>query len=247
MTQPAADSMTGLDLQDEKEVTKQCLRICEDARSYLETLQTQEAPLLEGTSQNVADSMRTQFEAQLTTYQVLSEGRDRFSETIGRLQERLDSMGQNGEPERALERLRLQEDINTQKQCLEVCKQASNQVSYRKVHSFGELVADGDSDQLVVTTLADLFDVKKALATNNSAQLVGSMTEAALLKISGDRYSSRFGALPSQVDAATTLSTPETRRGNTSPPNQARKDGQPADLEKRQDRPSSNTVRKRTG
>jgi hypothetical protein len=210
-------------------------------------LQIQEAPLLEGTSQNIADSMPTRFEAQLATYQALSEGRDKLSENIGRLQERLDSMSQSGEPERSPERLQLQEDIDTQKQCLEVCKQASNLVSYRKVHTFGELVADNDSDQLVVTTLADLFDVKKALATNNSAQLVGSMTEAALVKISGDRYGSRFGALTPQVDVATKLPTPETRRDDSSPPNQATKDEQPADSEKRQGRPPSNTARKRTG
>jgi len=251
MTEPIADAISGvettIDLQDEMEVTKECLRVCEDARSHLEVLQNEESSLLEGSSQIISDTSRTQFEAQTTTYQVLSEARDRFAETIGRLQERLHAMRQNAAPESASERLRLQEDINIQRQCLEVCKRASVQVVDRKVHTFGELVADSDSDQFVVTTLADLFDVKKALATNNSAQLVGSMTEAALMKISGDRYSSRFGAVVPQVEVATRLSAPETRHGHTSPLNQSGKDEQLVNSEKRQNRPASNTVRKRTG
>jgi hypothetical protein len=37
------------------------------------------------------------------------------------------------------------------------------------------VIAEGSSDQVVVTTLADLFDIQKALPKDNSAQLVGSM------------------------------------------------------------------------
>ncbi|KAI6609611.1 hypothetical protein MCOR14_012027, partial [Pyricularia oryzae] len=67
----------------------------------------------------------------------------------------------NEGPERDEQRLRVQEDIHASKQCLEICKQASKQVSRQKIHIVGEVVADDDTDQVVVTTLADLFDVGK--------------------------------------------------------------------------------------
>ena len=52
----------------------------------------------------------------------------------------------------------------------------AGEFSRQKVSKFGEVVADGDSDQVVVTTLADLFDIGEALSKDNSAQLIGSMT-----------------------------------------------------------------------
>jgi hypothetical protein len=245
LTHPATDSTAEsnakVDLQDEREVTNQCLRICKDAKSYLEALQDQESSLLDGTTQDIVDSARNQFETQLSTNRDLGEARDKLGEIIGRLQERLDTMDQNGGPERDLERLRLQEEINMQKQCLEACKRVSNQVADKKVHTFGEIIAEGDSDQMVITTLADRFDVKKAWSKTNSAQMIGSTIEEALIKISADRYGSRFGAVTPQVRVAT-----ETRRSNPLPANEARKDAQLADPERRQNRPSSNSVRKRT-
>ncbi|KFY83369.1 hypothetical protein V498_08125, partial [Pseudogymnoascus sp. VKM F-4517 (FW-2822)] len=67
-------------------------------------------------------------------------------------------------------------------------------------------ITDGDSDQVVVTTLADLFDVKKAVSKDNSAQLIGSMTEEAPQHLTDKRYSSRFGAVGASDCARTTTS-----------------------------------------
>jgi hypothetical protein len=105
-------------------------------------------------------------EAQLLTPKSLNENRDYLIETIGRLQERLDSM--TGET------FRLQEELNVSKHCLEVCKHR---------------------DQIVVTAIADLFHVGKVRATSRSARLVGSMPLDMLRDMSKDRYGSRFGAL----------------------------------------------------
>jgi hypothetical protein len=57
------------------------------------------------------------------------------------------------------------------------------------------VVADGDSDQVVVTTLADLFDIKKVVAEGKWVQLVGSMTEEALRHMTEKRYNSPFWSL----------------------------------------------------
>lgn len=82
----------------------------------------------------------------------------------------------------------------TSKKCLEVCRVAS-EVSNRKEYRDGEVIADGESDQVVVNTLAGIFDVKKVSSLGNSAQLVGSMTEEALRDLTEKRkrYNGRFG------------------------------------------------------
>jgi hypothetical protein len=67
-------------------------------------------------------------------------------------------------------------------------------VSSQKVYRVGEVIADGDSDQVVANTLADLFDVKRAISKDRSAQLVGSMSGEDLRFLAEKRYESRFGA-----------------------------------------------------
>jgi hypothetical protein len=123
----------------------------------------------------------------------------------------------------------------------------AREVSHQKVYRIGEVVADGDSDQVVVTTLADLFDVKKALSKGNSAQLIGSMTDETLQQLAKERYHSRFGEVSdgSVKSRAGTSSVFETRNRKQSFPPQPRNDGQLTEPEARRNRPSPNEMRKR--
>ena len=50
---------------------------------------------------------------------------DNLLVTMGRLQERLNSVTFNGGPERKSETLQFQKEIEIAKQCLDVCKEAS--------------------------------------------------------------------------------------------------------------------------
>ncbi|KAK7224996.1 hypothetical protein V2G26_012999 [Clonostachys chloroleuca] len=151
-----------IDLQDEKAVTEQCLRICEDASSYLESLLDQEPSLQPQTDPHCTTADTDDgFEAPLLTRKALNDHRDHFAEMIGRMKARLEILAMDNSPGSEGERLRLEKDIEVSRQCLEVCKVASSQVSTQKIYRIGEAVADGDSDQMLVTSLADLFDVKK--------------------------------------------------------------------------------------
>ena len=240
---------TDVDLKNERAVTEQCLRVCEDARSYLDTLSTRDPSLLQvSTEDTTAKTLREVFEAQLLTRQALEENRNTFVKIISRLRARLESTLSDGDP---CDRLRLQEDIKTSKQCLEVCNMASSQVSQQKIHIVGEVVADGDSDQVVVTTLADLFDVKKATSKGRSAQLIGSMNDETLRHLSENRYSSRFGAFTSNVGTmrdATGLSSSEDKRKVTfSVPKQTDKGNSSPVPGGKENLPSSNETRKRAG
>jgi hypothetical protein len=238
---------SSIDLQDEKAMTVECLRICECLSSYIKSLPDGHLALQREAPQQSAAYVLNKFEAQLLTQKSLNENRDNLLETISRLRERLVSITANGGPDGENETLRLQEKINCSKLCLEVCKEASNQ----KIH-IGEVIADEDCDQVVVTTLADLFNVRKVKAMNRSAQLVGSMQPDVLREISKDRYGSRFGAGNNletvQLDTATASpSTFETRKadGPLMKSNQAKEDGNLAGPEITYDKPSPNEVRRR--
>ena len=240
-------SGASIDLEDEREVTKQCLRICEDAKSYIESLSDRESSLLPETPRTPVED--NSFEAQLRTRQTLDANRNGFAETIGYLQKRLDLLIQDDDPEKDDARSRLQADIDISKQCLDVCKVAS-EVSRQTVYRIGEVIAEGDSDQVVVTTLADLFDIKKALSKDSSAQLVGSMTAETLRYLTEKRYSSRFGALAGHSDPAEagTTSAPaafEVQKSKHASAPQTGNHEQSAGPRTRQSRPSPNEMRKR--
>ena len=176
------------------------------------------------------------FQSHQKTREVLDESRDRFARQIGRLHERLATLARDGQPDQENERERLLQDIQASEQCLEVCKVAQGEVNRQKIHTFGKVVADGDSDQVVVTTLADLFNVNTAISKGNSAQLIGSTTEAALIQLSKDRYASRFGALDRTQDD---MATSPAQRKEPRPTHQIPVPGSPLQA-------GSNETRKRT-
>lgn len=239
-----------IDLRDERAVTTQCIRICEDAKSYIDTLSNREPALVQEPAQGTStDFVRESFEAQRLTRRAMSENRDHLAETIGRLRERLERL--DADPTNESERSRLREEIDISKQCLDVCQLAS-EVSHRKIYRIGEVIADGDSDQVVVTTLADLFDVERALSKGNSAQLIGSMTEETLRHMTDKRYSSRFGAVSggsghTQATPASPPSDLETPANTRPVPPRAGYEEQSPGPEARRNRPSPNEMRKRAG
>lgn len=249
-TENAKACDASVDLNDEKAVTKQCLRICEDARSYIKSLTERESSLLQEAPEDATDeNIQKAFEAQLLARQALGKNTETLSEVIGRLQEHLMSLVMNSSPENENERARLQKDMDISKQCIEVCKAAS-EVSQQKIFRVGETIAEDDSDLMVVTTLADLFDVKKAVSKNNSTHLVGSMSNDALMHTVEKRYGSRFGAVaqesgPGQVSTESSYSVSDTQKGKRASQPHGGNAEQFSGPETRPVRPSPNEMRKR--
>lgn len=232
-----------INLDDEKEVTQMCLRICEDAKQFLESLNRQSVVLQDGENATGIDEQHS-FEAQLLTRQALGRNRDNFASIIGHLQGRLQALILSDNPMVEKERKRLLEDIDASKQCLEVCRVAS-EASYQKIYRVGEVVADGDSDQVVANTLADLFDVKKAISKDHSAQLVGSMSGEDLRYLAEKRYGSRFGAFaPESSPADYPGQTGNTNQGTKSTPHQTSSSPHTQSRPKGE-KPSSNEIRRR--
>lgn len=241
-----------IDLRDEKAVTQQCLRVCEEASTYIETLATRESSWLQHASRTgVEDDAGEGLEARLLTRQALESSRATFLGVINCLGQRLQSVVANQGDDNQKERLRLQEDINVSKQCLHMCKVAS-EMSHEKVHRVGEALAEDNSDQVVVTTLADLFEVQKAVSRGHSAQLVATLTPENFETVVQRRYSSRFAALPdrsvhSHTESATSPVVSNPQRSERSTSLEIGKDARPLGPEPRRDRPNPNEMRKRFG
>jgi hypothetical protein len=237
-----------IDLEDEKKVTEQCLRICEEAKEYFESL-SKSSLLQEVPRDAVDDYLQQSFEAQLLTRQLVNGSRDSITLMIGQIQKRLASLFQGNSSEHERDRLKLQEDLKIFQQCTEICN-AATKVSHQKIYRVGEAIADENSDHVLVTTLADLFDVKKASSTGNSALLIASMTDESLRHTMEHRYKSRFGAVSGTSDY--------TEAGATSSPSTFEDQGQtyaslprpggeeqPSGRTARQNKPTPNEMRKR--
>jgi len=139
--------------------------------------------------------------AQVLMRQAFNTSQPTFLGVISSLAQRLQSVVQNKDMKQKYERSQLQQDLNLSKQCLEVCKIAG-EVSRQNIHTIGEADAEDNSDQVVVTTIADLFHVHKAHSKNFSAQLTATLTPANFDHVVDKRYDSRFGALPDRSDSA---------------------------------------------
>jgi hypothetical protein len=236
-------SAPNINLNDEKEVTQICLHICEDAKQFLESLNRQSTVLQDGENATGTDEQHS-FEAQLLTRQALGRNQDNFASTIIHLQNRLQALLLNDKPKDDTERKRLLEDINASKQCLEVCKLAS-EASSQKIFTVGEAIADSESDQVVANTLADLFNVKKAISKDHSAQLIGSMSGEDLRFLTEKRYASRFGALAPETKSANCPGPiVNTEQGANLTPDQTGPSSY-AQSRPKEEKPSSNETRKR--
>ncbi|KAI8660322.1 Helo-like-N domain-containing protein [Fusarium keratoplasticum] len=218
------------DFRDESTVIKHCIGICEEAMSRIGSMIDRERRVYSAalSEQAAADATSTHpklFQAHEETREMLENNRDSIAKFLGRLQERLSSLAMEQHPDSERRKMQLEKDIRALEDSLEVCRIASTEVSRQKVHTFGEVVAEGKSDQVVVTTLADLFNVGKAIAKDNSGQLIGSMAGAELIQLSKDRYSSlRFSAADmSRVN----LMPPLTKNSELRVPGQEVNDQQP--------------------
>lgn len=228
---PAQDLNIKVNLDDERAVTEQCLRVCQNAMSHMEELENRKLPLPRTGSDKVTsgDDYSKLFEAQVLTQQVFEKNRGNLANMISSLQEKLALLVSKPLKDCEEQRSRLQVEMEMAKQLIEVCKAAS-EISQQKVYRVGEVIAENNSDQVVVTTLADLFDVRKAYSKDHSAQLVGSMDADSLQLLVGERYKSRFGS------AVHTAGSTDLPLGSMA---------QPTARHSTQDKPTSNAVRKR--
>ena len=129
-TETTNTSDASKDPKDQQTVTQECLRICEDVETYIESLTDREPSLRHETPLEYPT-------AQILTRSALEENQETFFGLIGRLNRRLESVALDAASGGNTERSGLQKKIDTYEQGLELLKTASNGVSSRMTRTRG--------------------------------------------------------------------------------------------------------------
>jgi hypothetical protein len=83
---------------------------------------------------------------------------------------------------------RIQEEIDSIKQCLAICAEASVQAGQDRTNIFEDVSMTDDGRQAIVSTIGDLISAKRITAGARSMQLMGQMSDESLQHFSGDRH-----------------------------------------------------------
>lgn len=81
---------------------------------------------------------------------------------------------------------KLREKINSMKQCLASCAQASQQAEQDRTHVFEDISIAENGDQLIVVPLGELIEARRITAGAGSKQWIGQMSDASLQQILRD-------------------------------------------------------------
>lgn len=170
-------------IQNEKNSTEICLEICAQVQARIDEMQFQpiasNPPFHEMSCQ---DSTR----ATAMTISTLRQCRDIISDNVSQLRKyqeenterlRLQKMGLSQPLEAEIQRL--QGELDSTKARLAICSDASHRAE-KGVHVLEDINTGHDGQQLFVSTLGDLFNVKGASTGDRGIQFVGSVSEASL-------------------------------------------------------------------
>jgi len=188
------------EIQQEKDSTKQCLVICAEVSEHVEKYRFK---LLEDISAppnthqvliNRIDGLRS---SKQDTANALQEFRGILNTTTSGLTEHLHEMEnrlRSLRPQGGLilgndrdERGQIQEELDSIKQCLAICAQASEQMEKVRTNVFEDVLAAQDAHQVIVASLGDLISAKRVTAERGATQWLGEMSEASLRQLSQDR------------------------------------------------------------
>jgi hypothetical protein len=191
-------------IQKEKESTKQCLVIC--AQIFEQVSQVRPNVFEDISAAKDAhhvdiSTLGGLIPAKRVTAKVLEEFQDKLTATTSDLEEhlqkinnrlqRLSSPGTRILGEDTIERKRVQEEIDSIKQCLAICAQASEKADQVRTNVFEEVSAAKDAHQLMISTVGDLILAKRVTAGLGADQWLGQASDATVQQLSRDRVDVR--------------------------------------------------------
>lgn len=184
-------------IEAEKDSTKQCLAICAQVSEQVQQLRPNvfEDVSAPKDSHQVDVSSSGGLSAKRVTANVLQNFQETLTKTTSALEDHLldidEKLRHQSSPEARIwgtaERERVQEEINSTKQCLAICTKASEEAEQFRTNVLEDISAAQDAHQVIVATLGDLISAKRVTAELASAQWLGQMTDASLQQLSRDR------------------------------------------------------------
>lgn len=179
-------------IQEERDSTQQCLKICAQVVTHIDQLQPTVFENI-STPSDAFQAPGTKLgglpSARLIMVNTFKACKERLSDTTiqleGHLQD-LDNRLQNLSlpNEQATEQERIKEELNSIKQCLAICAQASTQANKERMNVFEDVSIADDGHQVLVSTIGDLILARRVAAGARSWQWLGQMSDDSLQQLS---------------------------------------------------------------
>ncbi|KAJ9155166.1 Fungal N-terminal domain of STAND protein [Pleurostoma richardsiae] len=181
-------------IREERESAQRCLEICVSVSAHIDQVQSASLPNSSSsaeTHEQAPFSVAGASSARNATVSALKDCKDTLAGAATHLQTHLeglnaslgDALSQGAQEGEDHDRIR--EEVESIKQCLNICAHASEAVQHR-TNVVEDVLAEDDAHQVAVATLGDLISVKSVKAGARSAQWLGQMSDASLQQLSKD-------------------------------------------------------------
>ncbi|KAF2176781.1 hypothetical protein K469DRAFT_645268 [Zopfia rhizophila CBS 207.26] len=186
-------------MREELDSTQQCLDICAQVSAHIDQVQPKvitNFPPASDAPQQQFTMLGRNMPARLATTNTLVACREKLTDTTSELQrylqdisnrlERLSSKRPMQSNEQESEQGSIREEVESIKQCLAICEQASEQAHLGRTNVFEDVSMAEDGHQVIVSTVGDLLSAKRITAGARSTQWFGQMSDDSLQQHSRD-------------------------------------------------------------
>jgi hypothetical protein len=184
-------------IQKEKDSTRQCLAICAQVSKQVNQLRPnvfEDVSAAKGSYQLNISTLGGFVSAKRATASAFQELQEKLTKTTSELEEhlqnsdkRLRTLSSPGVRDLGeIERKRVQEDVDSIKECLNICAEASKEADQFRTNVFEDVAAAKAAHQLIVATLGDLISAKRVNAAPEARQWLGQMSDATVQQLSRD-------------------------------------------------------------
>lgn len=180
-------------IQEERDSTQQCLSICTQVYNHIDQVQSstfEDVTTPHDGYQEPTNTFSNPSSARLFTSKSFKTCRMTLDNSSTWLKSHLQDLddrllAHSSRPrkisnEQAAEQEAIQEEIDSVKQCLTICAQASAQADQDRSNIFEDVSMGEDSQQVIVSTIGDLISAKRVTAGARSTQLMGQMSDGSL-------------------------------------------------------------------
>ncbi|KAF3917256.1 hypothetical protein AA313_de0202247 [Arthrobotrys entomopaga] len=187
-------------IEEDKKSIEQCLRICFQVSEHIDKVQLSSVLSSPADSSDKARKLTTDAltgcKVELfNTTNALQKQLEDIQIRLAALSNRPESVGNNSGAE----------EIESLKQCLAICFQASEQVRNNRMLVFEDVKMEDDGEQIIVATMGDLLSAKRVTSGSRSVQWLGQMSDASLQYLAGRRsppmqYQQKFDGKDGGID-----------------------------------------------
>lgn len=177
----------------ERETTEQCLKICAGVLTHINELRLQPVPA--GNSPRnggpVGLSTRDLTLAHIITLSALKDCTEKLSDTVAQLRAHGDEaqgklltgapiQGPTTIPDLGADAQSLAREQESLRQCLSVCSEADERASSGQVHVLDDISIGKNGEQMLITTLGELFEARRVKLDDGATQVVASASDTTI-------------------------------------------------------------------